>query len=159
MDVFWDAPRSRAVWDELPGIVLAAFARCDARRLELERSRLAPRLRGAVTTPVYSVAYRFASWERLVGLLEAGGRPYFIVEYGNDLESRDVLDEVMAALPDAARGGPPGRLLAELDARFVAATAPDPRGALRPWVPLPHGRPASGLGVWWRRRPLREPWD
>ncbi|TGA90122.1 hypothetical protein [Streptomyces sp. MZ04] len=160
MDVedFRGAPRCRAVWDALPGSVLAAFARCDTRRLEVERARVAPRLRSAVTAPVYSVAHRFACWERLVGLLEVGGRPYFIVEYGNDLESRDALDEVMTSLPGERRG-PAGRLLAELDARFVAATVPDPSGSLRPWVPLPHGRPPSGLGAWWRRRPLREPWD
>ncbi|MFG3017578.1 hypothetical protein ACGFZQ_03335 [Streptomyces sp. NPDC048254] len=41
-------------------------------RLEVERAWVAPYLRERITTPVYSVADRFASWERLVRRMEAG---------------------------------------------------------------------------------------
>ncbi|MGW1625151.1 hypothetical protein [Streptomyces sp. NPDC002172] len=160
-DVFWGAPESRAVWEVLPRPVLEAVAGVDARRLEVERARVAPHLRERITRPVYSVADRFASWERLVGRMETG-RPggddfYPISAYGNDLDSRDSLDEVMDALPAAAREGALGTLLAALDARFDAASVPDPEGSLRPWV-----RPAKDhtqLPDRWRRKPLRTPWD
>ncbi|MFE6164416.1 hypothetical protein ACFQ7F_36510 [Streptomyces sp. NPDC056486] len=161
--VFWDAPLSEAAWSELSDPTRAAVARLDTERLELERSRVAPRLRPTITAPVYSVAHRFASWERLVRRLEPGWERgenlYFIIEYGNDLESRDSLDEVLTALPPEAREGPLGRLLTALDARFDAATVPDPEGSLRPWVPLPKNRPEADLGTWWKRKPLREPWE
>ncbi|MEU2619933.1 hypothetical protein ABZ642_17675 [Streptomyces sp. NPDC007157] len=160
-DVFWSAPESGAVWQTLPQPVLDAVGRCDAARLEVERARVAPHLRERITTPVYSVADRFASWERLVRRMEAdrpdGDDYYPISAYGNDLDSRDNLDEVMNTLPAAARDGALGRLLAELDARFDAASAPDPEGSLRPWV-----RPTKDhaqLPDRWCRKPLRAPWD
>ncbi|MER5514202.1 hypothetical protein [Streptomyces sp. NPDC002763] len=76
---------------------------------------------------------------------------------GNDLDSRDSLDEVMNALSAAARDGALGKLPAELDARFDAASVPDPEGSLRPWV-----RPTKDharLPDRWCRKPLRTPWD
>ncbi|MGW5864100.1 hypothetical protein ACWFRJ_18265 [Streptomyces sp. NPDC055239] len=162
-EVFWDAPLSEAVWSELSEPLRVAMARSDAERLELERSRVAPHLRPTITAPVYSVAHRVASWERLVRRLEPDRDPsgvlYFIIEYGNDLESRDSLDQVMTALPPEAREGPLGRLLATLDARFDAATAPDSEGSLCPWVHPPERLPEADLGTWWKRKPLREPWE
>ncbi|MER6538794.1 RHS domain-containing protein [Streptomyces sp900105755] len=85
------------------------------------------------------------------------GLHYNFRAYGNDLDSRDSLDEVMDALPAAAREGALGTLLASLDARFEAASVPDPEGSLRPWV-----RPTkehARLPDRWRRKPLRTPWD
>ncbi|MFG3017577.1 hypothetical protein ACGFZQ_03330 [Streptomyces sp. NPDC048254] len=64
---------------------------------------------------------------------------------------------MMEALPAAAREGALGKLLAELDARFDAASVPDPEGSLRPGV-----RPTKDhaqLPHRWCRKPLRTPWD
>ncbi|MFK0105578.1 hypothetical protein [Streptomyces sp. NPDC091217] len=161
-DVFSSAPESRAVWEALPEPVLEAVGRCDAERLEAERARVAPHLQERVMKPVYSVADRFASWERLVRRMETG-RPeggddfYPISAYGNDLGSRDSLDEVLNTLPAVAREGIPGTLPADLDARFDAASVPDPAGSLRPWV-QPTKEHAQLPGRWCRR-PLRTPWD
>ncbi|GGS87529.1 hypothetical protein [Streptomyces violaceus] len=160
-DVFWAAPESKAVWDELSEPVLEAIARCDAERLEVERSRVAPQVREKITAPVYSVADRFASWERLVRRMEPGWSSddfYPISAYDNDLDSRDALDEVMRALPAEAGEGGLGQLLTRLDARFRAATLPDPERSLRPWVRPTNERPEAELGEWWKRKPVRVPW-
>ncbi|MET7319987.1 hypothetical protein [Streptomyces sp. NPDC005549] len=114
-----------------------------------------------MTVPVYSVADRFASWERLVRRMEPGwdGDDFYpISAYGNDLDSREALGLVMRALPEEAVEGPPGQLLARLDARFRAASLPDPERSLRPWVRPMTERPESELGEWWGRKPLRIPW-
>ncbi|MFE9767735.1 hypothetical protein ACFYPC_24970 [Streptomyces sp. NPDC005808] len=161
-DVFWAAPESRAVWAELPEPVLAEIARLDAERLELERSRVAPQLREKITAPVYSVADRFASWERVVCRMEPGWSSedfYPVSAYDNDLDSRDTLDDLVQVLPTEAREGALGRLLARLDARFRAASVPDPELTLRPWVRPTKEKPESELGEWWKRKPVREPWD
>ncbi|TLS45921.1 hypothetical protein FE633_12245 [Streptomyces montanus] len=150
------------MWDQLPEPVLDAIAACDAERLEVERSRLAPELREKITAPVYSVADRFASWERLVRRMEPGWSSedfYPVSAYGNDLDSRDSLEEVMHALPAEAREGALGRLLARLDARFCAASVPDPERSLRPWVRPMNEKPEVELAEWWKRKPVREPWD
>ncbi len=160
-DVFWAAPESRTVWNALSPSVLETIARCDTDRLEVERSRAAPHIREKMTAPVYSVADRFASWERVVRRMELGwgGHDFYpISAYGNDLDSRDALDQVMRALPDKADEGPLGQLLARLDARFRAATLPDPERSLRPWVRPTTEGPEDELGEWWGRRPLRIPW-
>ena len=160
-DVFWAAPESRAVWEELSPAVLEAIARCDAERLEVERSRVAPHLREKITSPAYSAANRFASWERLVRRMEPGWSSdefYPISAYDNDLDSRDALDEVMRALPAEAGEGALGQLLARLDARFRAVTVPDPERSLRPWVRPTMERPEEELGEWWKRKPVRVPW-
>lgn len=160
-DVFWSAPESKAVWGELSQPVLDAIARCDAERLEVERARVAPHIREKITAPVYSVADRFASWERLVRRMEPGWSSddfYPISAYDNDLDSRDALDEVMRALPAEAGDGALGRLLARLDARFLAATVPDPERSLRPWVRPTKEKPEAELGEWWKRKPVRVPW-
>ncbi|MFE7069991.1 hypothetical protein ACFU96_07885 [Streptomyces sp. NPDC057620] len=161
-DVFRAAPESKAVWDELPEAVRTAIAGCDAERLAVERSRVAPELREKITAPVYSVAERFASWERVVRRMEPGWSSedfYPVSAYSNDLDSRDSLDEVMRGLPEEARAGALGRLLERLDARFRAASVPDPDGSLRPWVRPTKERPEAELAEWWKRRPEREPWD
>ncbi|MGC0411490.1 hypothetical protein RKD32_004414 [Streptomyces sp. SAI-195] len=160
-DVFWAAPQSRAVWNALSPSVREAIARCDAERLEVERSRVAPHIREKMTVPVYSVADRFASWERLVRRLEPGWDCddfYPISAYDNDLDSRDALDQVMRALPTEAGEGPLGELLDRLDTRFRAATVPDPELSLRPWVRPTTERPEEELGEWWKRKPVRVPW-
>lgn len=160
-DVFWAAPCSRSVWDVLSPSVLEAIARCDAERLQVERSRVAPHIREKMTVPVYSVADRFASWERLIRRLEPGwdGDDFYpISAYDNDLDSRDALDQVMHALPEEANEGPLGQLLARLDTRFRAATVPDPERSLRPWVRPTMERPEEELGEWWKRKPVRVPW-
>lgn len=131
--VFWAARESRAVWAELPEPVLVAIARLDAERLELERSRVSPRLREKITAPVYSVADRFASWERVVRRMEPGWSSedfYPVTAYDSDLDSRDTLDDLMQVLPTEAREGALGRLLERLDARFRAASVPDPEFTL-----------------------------
>ncbi|MEU5955398.1 hypothetical protein [Streptomyces sp. NPDC047525] len=160
---FQDAPLTEAVWSELSGPVRAAIAQCDAERLELERSRVAQRLRPTITDAVYSVAHYVASWERLVRRLEPGREKsedlYVISAYSNDLDSRDSLEQVMTALPAEAREGPLGRHLSALDVRFDAATVPDPERSLRPWVRPSKEKPESDLGEWWKRKPVREPWD
>jgi hypothetical protein len=159
-DVLRAAPESRAVWDALPRTTLEAIARCDAERLEVERSRVAPHIRETMTTPVYSVAHRFASGQRLIRRMEPGWDGddcYPISAYGNDLDSRNALDQVMRPLPEKAEGRL-GQLLARLDARFRAATLPDPERSLRPWVRPTSERPEEDLGEWWGRRPLRIPW-
>ncbi|MEU6284136.1 hypothetical protein [Streptomyces sp. NPDC047028] len=160
-DVFWSAPESRALWETLAGPVLEEIGRCDAERLEVERARIAPHLRERVTKPVYSVADRFASWERLVCRMEPGWSGsddfYPISAYSNDLDSRDSLDEVMNTLSPTARESGLGTLLTDLDARFDAASVPDPDRSLSPWV-----RPAKDhqrLPGRWRRKPLHIPWD
>ncbi|WP_405870227.1 MULTISPECIES: hypothetical protein [unclassified Streptomyces] len=161
-DVFRAAPETKAVWNELPQPVLEAVAGCDAERLEVERARVAPHLREKITAPVYSVADRFASWERLVRRMEPGWSSddfYPISAYGNDLDSRDALEELMYAMPVEAREGALGKLLARLDARFRAASAPDPERTLRPWVRPTMDRPESDDGDWWKRKPVRVPWD
>ncbi|MFI6091793.1 hypothetical protein [Streptomyces sp. NPDC051218] len=164
---FWNAPLTEAVWSELSAPVRAAIARCDAERLQRERSRLAPRLRPTVTAPVYSMAARFASWERLVRRLERDEEtsdqahdPYPISAFSNDLDSRDSLAEAMATLPPVAHDGALGHLLTSLDNRYTAATAPDPQGSLRPWVRPTAKRTESesNLGAWWKRKPVRDPW-
>lgn len=168
---FWRAPLSEAVWAELSDPALGAITRCDEERLELERSRMAPRLRSALTVPIYSMAHRFIYWERLVRRLEpdreaareadwqSDKSTYSISAYGNDLESRDAIETAMAKLPREGHEGPLGKLLATLDARFTAATTPDPQGTLRPWVHPPKNHPEADLGMWWQRRPIREPWN
>lgn len=160
-DVFWSAPQSRALWSELSPSVLEAIARCDAERLEVERSRVAPHIGEKMTVPVYSVASRFASWERLIRRMEPGwdGDDFYpISAYDNDLGSRDALDQAMRAFPEEAGEGPLGQLLARLDARFRAATRPDPELSLRPWVRPTTERPEEELGEWWKRKPVRVPW-
>ncbi|MFH8488719.1 hypothetical protein [Streptomyces longisporoflavus] len=157
---FWDAPLTEAAWAELSAPLRAAIARADAERLELERSRLTPRLRPTLTDPVYSLSARFAAWERLVRRLElprgATDDPYPVVAYGNDLESRDALTRTMAGLPQ--KDSPLEQLLTALDARFDAATIPDPQGSLRPWVHRPDNIPEAELAPWWKRKPRHEPW-
>ncbi|MEW2163025.1 hypothetical protein AB0912_08505 [Streptomyces sp. NPDC007084] len=141
---------------------MEAVARCDAERLEVERSRVAPELRERITAPVYSVADRFASWERVVRRMEPGWTSddfYPISAYENDLDSRDSLEQLMNGHLAEAREGALGRLLSKLDERFVAATEPDPELSLRAWVRPTKARPEAELGVWWKRRPLRDPWD
>ncbi|MFI1755778.1 hypothetical protein [Streptomyces sp. NPDC020571] len=158
---FWAAPQSRTVWNALSPSVLEAVARCHAARLKVERSRVAPHLREKMTVPVYPVADRFASWERLVRRMEPGwdGDDFYpISAYGNDLDSREALGLVMRALPEEVDQGTLGQLLARLDARFRAATLPDPERSLRPWVRPTTGRPEDELGEWWGRKPLRIPW-
>ncbi|MFF4539020.1 hypothetical protein [Streptomyces aureus] len=161
-DVFRAAPDTRTVWAGLPAEVLEAVARCDAERLEVERSRVAPALRERITTPVYSVADRFASWERVVRRMEPGRSSddfYPISAYENDLDSRDSLEQLMLGLPAEAREGALGQLLAQLDERFAAASVPDPERSLRAWVRPAKERPEAELAQWWKRRPLRDPWD
>ncbi|MEV6191850.1 hypothetical protein AB0M19_05550 [Streptomyces sp. NPDC051920] len=146
----------------MPAEVLEAVARCDAERLEVERSRVAPALRERITTPVYSVADRFASWERVVRRMEPGWSSedfYPISAYENDLDSRDSLEQLMLGLPAEAREGALGQLLAQLDERFAAASVPDPERSLRAWVRPTKERPEAELPQWWMRRPLRDPWD
>ncbi|MEU4165855.1 hypothetical protein AB0F46_03065 [Streptomyces sp. NPDC026665] len=146
----------------MPAEVLEAVARCDAERLEVERSRVAPALRERITTPVYSVADRFASWERVVRRMEPGWSSedfYPISAYENDLDSRDSLEQLMLGLPAEAREGALGQLLARLDERFAAASVPDPERSLRAWVRPTKERPEAELPQWWMRRPLRDPWD
>ncbi|MFE2331375.1 hypothetical protein [Streptomyces coelicoflavus] len=150
------------MWDALSPSVLEAIARCDAERLEVERSRVAPHIREKMTAPVYSVADRFASWERVIRRLEPGwdGDDFYpISAYDNDLDSRDALDQVMRALPEEACEGPLGQLLARLDTRFSAATLPDPELSLRPWVRPTTERPEDELAEWWKRKPVRVPWS
>ncbi|MBU6530880.1 hypothetical protein [Streptomyces mayonensis] len=161
LDVFRDAPESRAVWEKLPGPVLEAVARCDADRLEVELSGVAPHVREAKTAPLYSVAYRFASWERLVRRLEPDWPAedlYMEVEYNNDLDSRDSLSDVMSVLVEEEGGQELSQLLECLDARFRAATVPDPDLSLRPWIRPTKERPEEELGEWWKRKPVRVPW-
>ncbi|MDT9700846.1 hypothetical protein [Streptomyces sp. P17] len=161
-DVFWAAPETKAAWDELTEPVREVIARCDAQRLEVERARVAPHLREKLTAPVYSVADRFASWERLVRRMEPGWSSddfYPISAYDNDLDSRDGLQDVMSALPPEVHDGVLGKLLERLDARFCAASVPDPERSLRPWVRPAQDRPEAELGEWWKRKPVRIPWD
>ena len=161
-DVFWAAPETRAVWAELPERALEAIAHRDAERLELERSRVAPQLRAKMTAPVYSVADHFASWERVVCRMEPGWSSedfHPISAHDNDLDSRDTLEELMRALPAELREGALGRLLARLDTRFRTASTPDPERSLRPWVRPTKEKPEAELGEWWKRKPVREPWD
>lgn len=158
---FWAAPESRAVRDALPPPVLAAIARCDAERLEVERSRVAPHVRRRMTAPVYSVADRFASWERLARRMEPGwaGEDYYSISaYGNDLDSRDALEQVMRALPAETGEGLLPQLLGRLDARFRASTLSDPERSLRLWARPPTESPEEELGEWWRRKPVHAPW-
>ncbi|MFE6159177.1 hypothetical protein ACFQ7F_09700 [Streptomyces sp. NPDC056486] len=112
---------------------------------------------------MYSVAHRFASWERVVRRMEPGWSSedfYPVSAYSNDLDSRDSLEDVMrSALPIEAREGALGRLLARLDSRFRAETVPDPELSLRPWVRPTKEKPEAELGEWWKRKPVREPWD
>lgn len=111
---------------------------------------------------MYSVADRFASWERVVRRMEPdwpGEDLYPISAYGNDLHSRDALEKLMRALPVEATAGAPGRLLARLDARFHAASVPDPERSLRPWIRPAKAEPGAELGAWWTRKPVRAPWD
>ncbi|MCT9006944.1 hypothetical protein [Streptomyces rhizosphaerihabitans] len=141
---------------------MEAVARCDAERLELERSRVAPELRERITTPVYSVADRFASWEHVVRRMEPGWSSddfYPISAYENGLDSRDSLDQLMNGQLAVARQGALGQLLAQLDARFAAASVPDPERSLRAWVRPTKASPEAELAEWWKRRPLRDPWD
>lgn len=152
----------RSVWAELSAEVMEVVARCDAERLEVERSRVAPELRERITTPVYSVADRFASWERVVRRMEPGWSFddfYSISAYENDLDSRDSLEQLMLGLPAEAREGAPAQLLAQLDERFAAASVPDPERSLRAWVRPTKASPEVDLAQWWKRRPLSEPWD
>ncbi|MEV8032781.1 hypothetical protein [Streptomyces sp. NPDC086182] len=161
-DVFRSAPATRSVWTGLSAEIVEAVARCDAERLEVERSRVAPELRERITTPVYSVADRFASWERVVRRMEPGWSSddfYPVGAYANDLGSRDSLQQLMLGLPAEAREGAPGRLLARLDERFTAASVPDPERSLRAWVRPTEASPEAELAQWWKRRPLRDPWD
>ncbi|WP_437058230.1 hypothetical protein [Streptomyces sp. enrichment culture] len=148
------------MWDELSPSVLEAIARCDAERLELERSRVAPHIREKMTVPVYSVASRFASWERLVRRLETDwpAENLYMVEYNNDLDSRDSLSDVMSVLIEEEGGQELSQLLECLDARFHAATVPDPDLSLRPWIRPTKNRPEEELGEWWKRKPVRVPW-
>ncbi|WP_324786347.1 hypothetical protein [Streptomyces sp. H51] len=115
-----------------------------------------------MTASVYSVADRFASWERLVRRTELDWSSddfYPISAYGNDLDSRDGLEELMRAMSAEARDGVLGQLLARLDARFRAVTVPDPERTLSPWVRPATDKPEPELGEWWKRRPLHAPWD
>ncbi|AUG76436.1 hypothetical protein CFP65_1546 [Kitasatospora sp. MMS16-BH015] len=133
-----------------------AVARWDAARLETEL-RQTPALRGRVTEPVHSVRRLLSDWEDFVRRMESGWPPdgsFSISAYPNVLEDRDLLDEVVAALPEET-GRPIGRLLDQLDALFEANTVPDPEGTLRPWVRPPAGRTPSER---WNRRPRVTPW-
>lgn len=65
----------------------------------------------------------------------------------------------MRGLPAAASEGEPGRLLELLDARFRAASVPDPERSLSPWVRPTKEKPEAELAAWWKRKPVREPWD
>ncbi|GHJ01082.1 hypothetical protein TPA0906_29470 [Streptomyces olivaceus] len=84
-------------------------------------------------------------WERLLGpVLEAVAR----CDAGS-VGSRAVEEEGGQAL---------SQLLECLDARFHAATAPDPNLSLRPWIRPTKDRPEEELGEWWKRKPVRVPW-
>ncbi|MCX5404121.1 hypothetical protein OHA37_09515 [Streptomyces sp. NBC_00335] len=152
-------PETDALWARLSPAAVAAVAVVDAERLELERARLAPERREAVTEPVYSVRRRFEAWERLGRILEAGPRPeefYPFSAYENDLDGRDALAEVMEALPAPVRAEL-AEMLDALDARFGAATDQDVTGALDPWLRTARGR-APQAHVWWWRVPKSAPW-
>lgn len=161
-ELFRSTPETRAAWAELPAAVMAAVDRCDAERLKVERSRVAPEMRDSITAPVYSVAERFASWERVVRRMEprwASDDFYPISAYENDLDSRDSLGQLMNGQLAEARESALGRLLSQLDERFMAVTVPDPELSLRTWVRPTRARPEAELGAWWKRRPVRDPWD
>ncbi|MFJ7305003.1 hypothetical protein [Streptomyces sp. NPDC099088] len=161
-EMFRSAPETKAAWAALPAAVRDGVARCDAERHEAERSRVAPELGERITSPLYSVAERFASWERVVRHLEPGWTSddfHAISAYENDLDSRDSLGPLMKGQLAEAQEGALGRLLSQLDERFVAATVPDPEHALRAWVRPTRTRPEAELGLWWKRRPVRYPWD
>ncbi|MFD6968707.1 hypothetical protein [Streptomyces sp. NPDC059949] len=146
-----------ALWARLSPSSLAAVAAVDAERLEAERAGVSARVAQAITTPVYSVRHRFEAWEGLGR--ESGPGPdefYAFSEYENDLDSRDGLEGVMAALPAAVRAEFSG-LLAVLDARFTTATKQDATGSLDPWLRAGRRR-APESHFWWWRAPKKAPW-
>jgi hypothetical protein len=154
-----ETPDTDAAWSGLSGEALAGIAECDARRLTLERSRVAPHIREKITEPLYSVRNLFAFWERLVRRMESGWQlpgQYPISAYSNDLDARDHLQHAVQSLPAPART-PLEELLARLDERFLAQTVPDDAGELRPWV-RPSAAATDEPGEHWRRKPVINPW-
>ena len=95
----------------------------------------------------------------LATIAAAGDDYYLIDEYINDLDIRDALEDVRAALPAASQAGF-GALLEQLDQRFKEVTVDDGGDALHDQVSHPA---ASGMrsldGWWWRRRPIVLPWQ
>ncbi|OQQ17826.1 hypothetical protein B0675_12500 [Streptomyces sp. M41(2017)] len=126
-EMFRSAPETNAAWAALPAAVRDGVARCDAERHEAERSRVAPELGERITSPLYSVAERFASWERVVRHLEPGWTSddfHAISAYENDLDSRDSLGQLMKGQLAEAQEGALGWLLSQLGQRFVGAIVP-----------------------------------
>ncbi|WP_327683171.1 hypothetical protein [Streptomyces sp. NBC_00467] len=151
-----NTPDTDATWASLTETTLASIKASDARRLSVERSRVAPDVREKITEPVYSLKNRFSFWERLIRRMEADWQvegQYPISAYSNDLECRE-LQVSLSELPDTAQPELAG-LLRALDARFMHRTEPDGTGELRPWL-----RPSSGTARhgFWLRKPVVVPW-
>lgn len=152
-----NAPDTDATWASLTEATLASIKASGARRLSVERSRVAPVVQEKITEPVYSLKNRFSFWERLVRRMEADWQvegQYPISAYSNDLDCRDQLQVSLSELPDTAQPELAG-LLRALDARFMHRTEPDGTGELRPWL-----RPSSGTARhgFWLRKPVVVPW-
>lgn len=151
------SPATDEVWSRLAPSVLHSISQCDARRLEIERDRVAIDIREQVTNPLYSVRNRFSFWEHLVRRMESGWQlpgQYLISDYVNDLDSRYGLQIAIGALAEDAQMQL-STLLAALDTRFVDASVPDDASELRPWMTPSSGEEPHGFLL---RKPRSYPW-
>lgn len=153
------APETEATWQRLPSEVLDVIRQSDAEALAAQRASISPEAAAKIEEATYTLKNRFRYWEEMVRSLESAWLPrgrYFIDEYINNLDSRDSIDRIVAALPsfieEALRP-----LLRELDQRYHQHTEFDGGEELKPWVS--RIRNGALLNDRWYRKPLVIPWS
>mgnify|MGYP003493811086 CR=1 FL=1 len=152
------APDTEEVWRQLSHELLDEIRQADEEVLAAQRSRISPEIAVKIEEATYSLRNRFRYWEEMVRGLENNWFPrdrYFVDEYVNNLDSRDGIDRVLAALPMEV-GIALRPLLYKLDQRFLRYTTPDGGAELQPWVA--RLREGVQLTERWYRKPLLIPW-
>ncbi|MDJ1136636.1 hypothetical protein [Streptomyces iconiensis] len=153
-------PQTERAFASLTGSEAEAVRERDDRRLQLEKSRVAPHIAEKMKEPTHSVFRMMKEWELMVEAVAREG----------DVEPRPLLDDYLFALDTRAgleealhdlAPRPPGPLaetLESLDQRFLHHTLPDnptDEATLSPWLTPMERRPPLWL---WNRRPQVNPW-
>lgn len=137
-----------------------AVRKRDNKRLELEKSRVAPHVAARMTTPTHSLFRMMKEWEWLIEAMETEWRVEpqpLLDDYLFVLETRAELECGLCELSPS----PPESIvqaLDQLDKRFLQCTTQEGQtgaGGLAKWLDPVEKRPPMWL---WNRRPRVIPW-